>query len=378
MPKIKEIKILKYSSEYGNKKVFGQPLNVRSGVIIKIYLSKNIYGIGESYQSAYLPEIAENFYIFIRDILINKNSEDISIILKQLNIPFVTNSGYLKSLISAIEIALYDANSKFYKIPLYKYLKNKSKNRAIDLYASGGSAIFTPSEIQEDVRKVKMAKFNNYKMRIGYYPWKIDQKRIKIAYSSFKNKSLAIDAIMGTFNKWNLLDFKKKILFFNSLNLKWIEEPLHPNKLIDYTEIKKISKNPIAIGESFTTESEFSNALKYNCGDIFQPDVTQLGFEASMKILKNIHNHKKKTVFHIWGSNISFLANLNLAIAEHKIKLIEFPVVKLKLLQEDLNKIIQIKNGKVILNDKIKGLGINLDKIKLKRFKFIKKSGFKI
>lgn len=378
MPKIKNIEIFKYSSEYGNKKVYGQPLNVRSGVIIKIYLSKNIYGIGESYQSAYLPEIAESFYFFIKDNLINKNSEDISSILKIINIPFATNSGYLRSLISAIEIALCDANSKFYKIPLFKYLNKNAKNRTLSLYGSGGSAIFTTNDIKKDALEVKNKKFKFYKMRIGYYPWSIDKKRILSAYSIFKNKTLAIDAIMGTFNKWNVNDLKKKITFFNSLNLKWIEEPLHPNKISDYGQVKKFFKNPIAIGESFTTYDEFSTALSFKCADIYQPDVTQLGFDTSFKIIKNINKHNKKTVLHIWGSNISFLANLHFAISTKKIKLIEFPIVNLKLLNNDLKKIIKIKEGKVTLNNNVKGLGLNLDKIKLKKFKFIKKSGFKI
>lgn len=378
MPKISNIKILKYSSNYGNNKVFGQPLSVRSGVIVKIYLSKNIYGIGESYQSAYLPELSENFYLFIKDSLINKNTEDVNTMLKIINIPFASNSGFIKSLISAIEIAICDANAKFYKIPLYKYLNNRSKNKILDLYASGGSSVFSPNEVRKDALKVKSAGFKYYKMRIGYHKWHIDKKRIQAAYSIFNQKTLMLDAIMGTLNKWNLNDLKKKMKFFNSLKLKWIEEPLHPNKVIDYQKLKKISKNDLAIGESFTNLDEFLNAAKINSADIFQPDATQLGFKSLFDIHKILIHLKKETVLHIWGSNISFLANLHFAIASQKINLIEYPMVKLRLLNDDLKNIIEIKNGKVLLNNNVKGLGINLDKIKLKKFKFIKKSGFKI
>lgn len=378
MPKITNIEILKYSSDYGNKKVYGQPLNVRSGIIVKIYLSNNIYGIGESYQSAYLPEVSESFYLFIKDSLINKKTEDVNLILKLINIPFVSNSGFIRSLISAIEIAICDANAKFYKLPLYKYLNNEAKNKTLELYASGGSTIFTPSEIKEDALKIKKSGFKFYKMRIGYHPWQVDKKRIQTAYSIFKNKTLMLDAIMGTLNKWNFKDLKKKINFFNSLKLKWIEEPLHPNKIIDYSKIKKISKNDIAIGESFTHLEEFANAINSRSADIFQPDVTQLGFQSLFRIHKILLKSKKKTVLHIWGSNISLLANLHFAIASQKINLIEYPIVKLKLLNNDLKNIIKIENGTILLKNNIKGLGLNLDNIKLKKFKFVKKSGFKI
>jgi D-galactarolactone cycloisomerase len=378
MPKITNIEILKYSSEYGNKKVYGQPLNVRSGVIIKILLSSNIYGIGECYQSAYLPEVSENFYYFIKDSLINKKTEDINMILNSINVPFACNSGFIKSLISAIEIALCDANAKFFKLPLYKYLNNNAKNKKINLYASSGSAIFNPNQIKEDVLKIKNDGFKFYKMRLGYYPWQIDKKRILTAYSTFKNRNLMIDAIMGTLNKWNLEDFKKKINFFNSLKLKWIEEPLHPNKIVDYSKLKKISKNELAIGESFTNYDEFFNALSLKAADIFQPDVTQLGFKTSFHVHEVLNKYKKKTVLHIWGSNISLLANLHFAIAANRINLIEYPMVKLKLLENELKDIVTINQGVISLNDNVKGLGLDLNRYKLKKFKFVKKSGFKI
>jgi len=378
MPKITNIEVFKYSSEYGNKKVYGQPLNVRSGVIVKIILSNSIYGIGESYQSAYLPEVSENFYLFIRDSLINKKTEDLDIILKSINIPFASNSGFIRSLISAIEIAICDANAKFYKLPLYKFLNNNAKNKTINLYASGGSAIYNPNQIKKDASKIKKCGFKFYKMRLGYYPWRVDKKRILTAYSIFSDKNLMLDAIMGTLNKWSLEDIKKKINFFNSLKLKWIEEPLHPNKIIDYSKLKKISKNDIAIGESFTNCYEFYNALKFKSADIFQPDVTQVGFRTLLKIHEVLNKLKKKTVLHIWGSNISLLANLHCAIAAREINLIEYPMVKLKLLENDLKDIVDIKNGIISLNDNIKGLGLNVDKYKLKKFKFLKKSGFKI
>jgi L-alanine-DL-glutamate epimerase-like enolase superfamily enzyme len=378
MPKIRNIEVFKYSSEYGNKKVYGQPLNVRSGVIVKIILSNSIYGIGESYQSAYLPEVSESFYLFIRDSLINKKTEDVDMILKLINIPFASNSGFIRSLISAIEIAICDANAKFYNLPLYKFLNSNAKNKSINLYASGGSSIFNPDQIKKDALKIKNCGFKFYKMRLGYYPWKIDKKRILTAYSIFKDKNLMLDAIMGTLNKWNFEDFKKKINFFNSLKLKWIEEPLHPDQIIEYSKLKKISKNDIAIGESFTNCYEFFNALKLKSADIFQPDVTQLGFRTLLNIHEVLNKFKKKTVLHIWGSNISLLANLHCAIAAYKINLIEYPMVQLKLLQNDLKDIVIINKGIISLNDNVKGLGLSLDKYKLKKYKFIKKSGFKI
>ena len=53
-------------------------------------------------------------------------------------------------------------------------------------------------------------------------------------------------------------DFIKKLTRFNRLNLKWIEEPLHPSRIFDYKEITK-SLNSIALGEAFTSYEESKN-----------------------------------------------------------------------------------------------------------------------
>lgn len=69
---------------------------------------------------------------------------------------------------------------------------------------------------------------------------------------------------------------------------------MHPNKIIDYSKIKKISKNDIAIGKSFTHLEEFANAINSRSADIFQPDVTQLGFQSLFRIHKILLKSKKK------------------------------------------------------------------------------------
>ena len=53
-------------------------------------------------------------------------------------------------------------------------------------------------------------------------------------------------------------------------------------------------------------------------------------------------------------------------------------MVKLKLLENELKDIVTINQGVISLNDNVKGLGLDLNRYKLKKFKFVKKSGFKI
>ena len=116
--KIKKINSYLYSSRYGNERVFGQPLNVRSGVILEIISEKNLSGYGESYQSSYLPEITKSLVDYIKTALTNKEFLSIDEAIKSLRIPFVTDKGLAKSVLSSFEIALWDLKAKTEKTSL--------------------------------------------------------------------------------------------------------------------------------------------------------------------------------------------------------------------------------------------------------------------
>ena len=80
---------------------------------------------------------------------------------------------------------------------------------------------------------------------------------------------------------------------------------------------------------------------------------------------------------HVWGSPISYLSNLNFAIA-FNIDYFESPLVEYKFLNKYYKKYTKIEKGKFFFRKNFFGTGINLKKIELKKNKFIKNSGFKI
>ena len=126
MKKINKINCFKLSSKYGDNNVFGQPKKVRSFVIVEIVLSNGIKGYGESYQSAYVPEISHFIIKFLSNYFINM---DIDLAIKKIinfRIPFVTQTGLVKGLMSSLEISFYDAKAKCEKKPLFKLLNSKT------------------------------------------------------------------------------------------------------------------------------------------------------------------------------------------------------------------------------------------------------------
>ena len=80
-------------------------------------LAIEILGYGESYVSGYLPEISKVSLEYFSDYLIGKKINNVEDITKLLVIPFCTNNGFLKSIISAIEIAIFDLKSQIKNVP---------------------------------------------------------------------------------------------------------------------------------------------------------------------------------------------------------------------------------------------------------------------
>lgn len=375
--KIAKINTHIYSSKYGNNKVFGQPKGVRSGVIIEIISTNNLKGYGECYVSGYLPEISKIALEYFSQYLIGKNISKIRDITKLIIIPFCTNNGFLKSIISAIEIALFDLKSQIANKPLYEYL-NKNFRKSIDGYASGGSVVCNKKDIKKDFLFAKKNGLEKYKLRIGHQNFKKDIARINYAIKLFGENKVMVDAIMGTLNKWEIEEFIKKTKVFNNLKLKWIEEPIHPSKICDYKEITKKSKIPIALGEAFTSYEEFKTVILNDCCDVVQPDVTQCGILDTIKICKLAKKYKKKVSLHVWGSSLSFLTNLHFALAYKEVDIIEYPLVNLDILKEIISINYKFKKNKIYINNNVNGIGISLKKNYFNQFKFIKKSGFAI
>ena len=379
---ISSIETILVSSNYGNGKVFGQPKSVKTISLIKIVTNKKIYGIGETYSGIYSPELIDKVVNFLKPFLIGKkidNSLDITVLR---SIPFISSSGLIKSVISGIEIAFFDLLGKLYNKPIYELLNPYIKKPSfVNTYCSGGSVVFTCDDIKRELEDLIKTGFNSYKMRVGLKDLKDDIERVYCARNAMPGKNnLMIDAIMGTHKtKWNINDAKSFAKEIKNLNIKWLEEPLNPLNFHEMAKLQKQINVHLAFGESFTSFEEFNNAIISKASKYLQPDVTHCGYIDMIRLFKSkkIDNHK--FALHVWGSKISLLANLHLAIAFKKnIEIIEIPNVKFNFLNKEFDEITNFKRGKIILHDNISGLGINIDGKSLNKYKFIKSSGFKI
>ncbi len=371
--RIVDIKGYYLSSPYGNGKVFGQPLGVKSIGIVEVFTNNGIIGIGETYAGIYAPELIEPTVDFIKKLIIGESPFDIEAICNKMSIPFIASNGFIKNVISAIEIALWDIKGQIEHKPIHQLLSNSVNE--VKAYASGGSVKFNTNEIKKDVDDILGMGHTKYKMRVGYQQWKNDIERIQAANQLSPN-SLMVDCIMGTLNKWDLPTAIACVNDLREFGLVWVEEPLHPSDLLGLSQLTSCVNTPVAMGESLSG-SDFDGYIHYGGIQYVQPDVTQCGgYLQAMEVIRKARAKNIKVSLHVWGSAISQLANLHLAIAMD-VDFYEVPMVNLQL-SDDLKDPFEINNG--ILNPNINsiGLGITLTNEIKNKYSGVKNSGYQV
>ena len=322
----------------GGHTYYGYQSDNKNIGIIEVHTDNGLVGYGETYAGVYCAELIEPTVKYLQSYLIGLDISNIDIIT---SIPYIGRSGLIKCISSGIDIAIHDILSKDKKLPLCEYLGGANEIRT---YASNGSAIFTPEQIEKDVKSILDLGYTSYKMRIGLQDKDVDMQRLYTARKHLGSCDLMVDAIMGTNpNKWDYntaLQWSKDLEQFN---VYWLEEPFTPTDISKYTSLRSDSNVLIAGGEALNQMLEFDLYKDTQAVDIIQPDVTNSGgIKECAEIVNKFGNDN--TAMHVWGSQVAINANEHFAKA-YNVKFLEIPMMELE------------------INDHIKGdeLGIWID-----------------
>ena len=100
------------------------------------------------------------------------------------------------------------------------------------------------------------------------------------------------------------------------LGAYWFEEPVAPEDLDGYRELRAGLKVNIAGGEAEFNRWGWRAILENRCLDIAQPEACALGGVSEyLRVLALCHAHHTPVVNHVWGSAIAVAANLHLLAA---------------------------------------------------------------
>ena len=273
--------------------------------------------------------------------------------------------------ISAVDIALWDLLGQSARQPVFRLLGGRTKPR-IPVYAS--RLYSTPlAELAAEATKYKNSGYKAMKLRFGWGP--VDgaegmQRNVALVRTVRETVGDGIDVMADAYMGWTL-DYAKRMLpLLEPYRLRWLEEPVIPDDIHGYAELKRASRIPIAGGEHEHTLHGFRELIEARAIDYIQFDTNRVGgLTAARKIAALAEAHQIPVIPHA-GQMHNYhvvMASLNSPMAEF------FPPVEVEVGNELFWYIFKgepmAKDGFIDLDDHAPGLGLTIDEKALEKFK---------
>jgi D-galactarolactone cycloisomerase len=235
--------------------------------------------------------------------------------------------GTLTHAISGINIALWDILGRVTQQPIGRLLGGRYRDR-VRPYAS--LLMRDDGVMTERLTALRGEGFHAFK--IGWGPFgrhdvRMDERLVRRAREAVGHDSLlmvdagASDAFWRQGYKWAL----RTAHMLSEHDVHWFEEPLPPDNLHDYVQLRKRSPVAIAAGEVLTRRQSFSPWLAAHAIDIVQPDVTKVGgLSDARRIMWAAEDTGARFVPHGWNTAIGLAADLQLASAGAHTDLVEY------------------------------------------------------
>jgi len=180
--------------------------------------------------------------------------------------------------ISAIDLAIWDAKGKILNQPVFRLLGGRTKDR-LPVYAS---RIYSqPLESLYNEAQAYVAQgFSAIKLRLGWGPkdgLAGMNRNVDLVRTAREAVGPDIDVMADVFMGWNVEYGRRMLKMLAPYNLRWLEEPVIPDDLAGYAELRRLDHVPISGGEHEYSLQGFRHALDLRAYDIVQFDVNRVG-----------------------------------------------------------------------------------------------------
>jgi L-alanine-DL-glutamate epimerase-like enolase superfamily enzyme len=235
--------------------------------------------------------------------------------------------GSLTHAISGIDIALWDLLGQATGQPVGRLLGGRYRE-TVQPYAS--LLMDEPLKMRDHLQAVKAQGFRAFK--IGWGPFgrsssTLDRAIVQAAREAVGAESRlmvdagASDAYWNNGYKWAL----NTAQMLAEYDVYWFEEPLSPDALEDYKNLREHAPLPIAGGEVLTRRQAFQPWLEARAFDIVQPDVTKVGgLSEERRIAWMAQEHGVRFIPHGWNTAVGLAADLHLASAFAGTDMVEY------------------------------------------------------
>ena len=299
----------------------------RAATLVRIQTDNGLSGWGEAFaQGLEPPEISSAVIRHaLVPVVLNRDALDINVLWYEMynKTRDYGRKGSVMAGISAIDIALWDLAGKYHMQPVCQLLGGAFRKKVVP-YATGFYRITGQGEaarLAEEAVQHRASGFTAMKVKLGFGvdddikvmraiddALKADQRADNRAGDGI---SYSCELMVDTNHAYGRAEALRLGRALEEYNIRWYEEPLVPEDLEGYRELRSALSIPIAAGENEHSIYGYNQLL--DVIDIAQPDVGSCGGLTAARDITAMAQAKGVMVNpHVWGSAIAQAASLQL------------------------------------------------------------------
>ncbi len=302
-------------------------------VFVKITASNGLVGYGEVYSASVGPEAMR---AVIEDVferhMAGENPENTELMFRRAYSSGFTQRPDLTVMgaFSGLEMACWDILGKAHERPVYALLGGLMNERIRSysyLYPLAHHDLNTfwndPQMMAESAAKmveqgftaVKFDPAGPYTVRGGHQPSLSDIERsVTMCRRIRETVGNRADILFGTHGQFTTAGAIRLARRLEPYDPLWFEEPCPPDNLLEFANVAKQCRIPVATGERLTTKAEFATLLRTGGVAILQPALGRSGgILETKKIAAIAESFNAQVAPHLYAGPVEWAANIQLA-----------------------------------------------------------------
>jgi D-galactarolactone cycloisomerase len=351
----------------------------RSTMIVELTTDDGVTGWGEALcHGLQPPEIAAAIVqTALRPLVLGQDPLDVDVLWERMynaTRPF-GQKGAVPNAISAVDIAIWDCLGRALGKPVHKLLGGAYRYQ-VQPYATGFYRLAEgryPDDAITEARGHMARGFTAMKLKIGF-GLEADIAYVRGVRDAIgPGPRLMVDAN----HAYNVGNARRLLKALEPARIHWCEEPISPEDIDGYAELKNLTDIHLAAGENEFTKIGFREWVSRRAVDILQPDLCSAGgFTECRKISALAQAWHLPIVPHVWASGIGLAASLQFLatlppapLALHPIEpMLEYDQSAHPFRQDLIFGAITMQDGMVQIPDK-PGIGVDINREVLERYR---------
>ena len=219
--------------------------------------------------------------------------------------------------LSAVDIALWDLKARHLNLPIHRLMGGPLRTR-VQAYATGFYRKRAGDPLQylvAEARERVAQGFTGIKLKLGFG---LDDD-IRLCHAVRRAIGGQVAIMVDANHAYDATAAIHLGRAIQDLDIAWFEEPVPPEDLDGYQQVKAALRIPIAGGEAEFTRWGFRALMQRRLVDILQPDVCAAGGLSECKKIADLASTFGVRVNpHVWGTGIGLAASLQLlAVLPH-------------------------------------------------------------